>query len=117
MWSHRRGRGFEQTKECYLTDVIPFSNCLKEHFEGIQTALVKEVKEMKEIFDQMEYEVEQNAMDKQCEDIKSKNILIENENLFADCLSHELLYSVMNDVNTVSRFSEMHDAYTVRNKS
>ncbi|GKB16012.1 hypothetical protein Tco_0849935 [Tanacetum coccineum] len=32
--------------------------------KGIQTALVKEVKEMKEIFEQMEAEVEQNAIDK-----------------------------------------------------
>ncbi|GKB54266.1 retrovirus-related pol polyprotein from transposon TNT 1-94 [Tanacetum coccineum] len=61
----------------------------------------------------MEAEVEQNVMDKQCADIKRKNLLIENENLIADYLSHELLYSVINDVNTVSRFSKMHDAYTV----
>ncbi|GJV66435.1 hypothetical protein Tco_1477263, partial [Tanacetum coccineum] len=107
-------RGFEQTKECYLTEGIPFFKTLKEHFEGIQTALVKEVKEMKEIFEQIEAEVEQNVMDKQCADIEWKNLLIENENLIADCLSHELLYSVMNDVNTVSRLFEMHDAYTVQ---
>nr|GEW87923.1 integrase, catalytic region, zinc finger, CCHC-type, peptidase aspartic, catalytic [Tanacetum cinerariifolium] len=86
---------------------------LKEHFEGIQTALIKEVKEMKEIFEQMEAEVEQNAVDKQCAEIERKNLLIENENLIADCLSNELLYSVMNDVNTISRFSKLHDAYTV----
>ncbi|GKC06056.1 retrovirus-related pol polyprotein from transposon TNT 1-94, partial [Tanacetum coccineum] len=94
-------RGFEQTKECYLAEVIPFFKTLKEHFEGIQTALVKEVKEMKEIFEQMESEVEQNAMDKQCVEIKRKNLLIENENLITDCLYNELLYSVMNDVNTI----------------
>ncbi|GJV05155.1 retrovirus-related pol polyprotein from transposon TNT 1-94 [Tanacetum coccineum] len=46
-------------------------------------------------------------------EIERKNLLIENENLLADCLSNELLYIVMNAVNTVSRFSEMHDAYTV----
>nr|GEU74030.1 retrotransposon protein, putative, unclassified [Tanacetum cinerariifolium] len=50
----------------------------------IQTALVKEVKEIKEIFEQMEAEVEQNVVD-----------------------------NVMNAMNTVSRFFEMHDAYTV----
>ncbi|GKA65579.1 hypothetical protein Tco_0765286 [Tanacetum coccineum] len=33
--------------------------------------------------------------------------------LIADCLSNELLYSVMNNVNTVSRFFKLHDAYTV----
>ncbi|GJY34846.1 retrovirus-related pol polyprotein from transposon TNT 1-94 [Tanacetum coccineum] len=106
-------RGFEQTKEFYLTEVIPFFKTLKEHFEGIQTTLVKEVKKIKEIFEQMKVEVEQNTVDKQCADIERKNLLIENENLIGDCLSNELLYSVMNDVNIVSRFSELHDAYTV----
>ncbi|GJW15191.1 retrovirus-related pol polyprotein from transposon TNT 1-94 [Tanacetum coccineum] len=27
-------RGFEQTKECYLTEIIPFFKTLKEYFEG-----------------------------------------------------------------------------------
>ncbi|GKA67480.1 hypothetical protein Tco_0767397 [Tanacetum coccineum] len=61
----------------------------------------------------MEAEVEQNVVDKKCAEIERKNLLIGNENLIADCLSNELLYSVMNAVNTVSRFSKMHDAYTV----
>nr|GEU58151.1 retrovirus-related Pol polyprotein from transposon TNT 1-94 [Tanacetum cinerariifolium] len=60
---------------------------LKEHFEGIQTALVKEVKEMKEIFEQMEAEVEQNAMDKQYNRAKTiektSSLLNENEKLKA----------------------------------
>ncbi|GJS22849.1 hypothetical protein Tco_0451481 [Tanacetum coccineum] len=41
-------RGFEQTKRCYLTEVIPFFKTLKEHFVGVQTALFKEVKVMEE---------------------------------------------------------------------
>nr|GEX26043.1 hypothetical protein [Tanacetum cinerariifolium] len=84
-----------------------------EHFEGILTALVKEVKEMKEIFEQMEVEVDQNDVDEQCAEVERKNLLIKNKNMIAGCLSNELLYSVMNDVNTESRFSDMHDAYTV----
>ncbi|GJW09061.1 hypothetical protein Tco_1571484 [Tanacetum coccineum] len=67
---------------------------------------------MKEIFEQMEAEVDQNVVDKQCAEIVRKNLLIKNENLIVDCLSKDLLYSVMNSVNTVSRFFEMHDAYT-----
>ncbi|GJT61137.1 hypothetical protein Tco_1004670 [Tanacetum coccineum] len=106
-------RGFKQRKECYLTEVIPFFKTLKEHFEGIKMALVKEVKKIKEIFEQMESEVEQKSVDKQCKDIERKRLLIENENLIVDFLSYELLYSVMNDVNIVSRFSKMHYAYTV----
>nr|GEV78756.1 integrase, catalytic region, zinc finger, CCHC-type, peptidase aspartic, catalytic [Tanacetum cinerariifolium] len=61
----------------------------------------------------MEDEVEQNAMDKKYAEIKRKNLLIENDNLLANCLSNKLLYSVMNSVNIVSIFSNMHDAYTV----
>ncbi|GKE42569.1 hypothetical protein Tco_1469853 [Tanacetum coccineum] len=83
-------RGFEQTKECYLTEVIPFFKTLKEHFEGIQKALTKEVKEMKEIFEQMEAEVDQNSVDK-------KNVF----------------YTATDSVLNVSRFSELHKAYTV----
>nr|GEY87143.1 hypothetical protein [Tanacetum cinerariifolium] len=50
-------RGFEQTKECYLTEVIPFFKTLKEHFKGIQKALTKEIKEMKDVFEELEDEV------------------------------------------------------------
>ncbi|GKE39217.1 hypothetical protein Tco_1462622, partial [Tanacetum coccineum] len=61
----------------------------------------------------MEAKVEQHVVDKKCAEIERKTLLIENENLLVDCLSNELLYSVMNVVNTVSRFFEMHDDYTV----
>ncbi|GJT21642.1 hypothetical protein Tco_0891579, partial [Tanacetum coccineum] len=91
-------RGFEQTKRCYLTEVIPFFKTLKEHFAGVQTALFKEVKVMEEIFDQMNDEVDQNTVDKQCAEIERKNLLIANENLIANCLSNQLLYDVENHV-------------------
>nr|GEX02087.1 retrovirus-related Pol polyprotein from transposon TNT 1-94 [Tanacetum cinerariifolium] len=55
-------RGFEQTKEFYLTEVISFFKTLREHFEGIQKALTKEIKEMKAIFDELKAEVDQNAL-------------------------------------------------------
>ncbi|GKB93688.1 retrovirus-related pol polyprotein from transposon TNT 1-94 [Tanacetum coccineum] len=87
-------RGFEQTKRCYLTEVIPFFKTLKQHFEGVQKALFKEVKGMEEIFDQMSAEVDQNIMDKQCAEIERKNLLIANENLIANCLSNQLMFVV-----------------------
>ncbi|GJX31333.1 hypothetical protein Tco_0241188 [Tanacetum coccineum] len=109
-------RGFEQTKTCYLTEVIPFFKTIEEHFEGIQKALINEIKEMKEVFDQMKFEVDQNAVDKKCDEIKRKNLLIENENLIAECLSKDIFYTATNYVLTVSRFSDLHDAYTVAQK-
>ncbi|GKC43083.1 hypothetical protein Tco_1060805 [Tanacetum coccineum] len=87
-------RGFEQTKRCYLTEVILFFKTLKQHFEGVQKALFKEVKEMEEIFYQMNKEVVQNDVDKQCAEIEKKNLLIENENLIANFLSNQLLFVV-----------------------
>ncbi|GJV07958.1 hypothetical protein Tco_1345614 [Tanacetum coccineum] len=106
-------RGFEQTKECYLTKVIPFFKTLKEHFEGIQKALTKEIKEMKEIFKELEAEVDQNVVNRKYDEIERKNILIANDNLIADCLSKEVFHIATNSKLTVSRFTQMHDAHTV----
>ncbi|GJR34610.1 hypothetical protein Tco_1210294 [Tanacetum coccineum] len=105
-------RGFEQTKECYLTEVIPFFKTLKEHFEGIQKALTKEIKEMKEIFEELEAEVDQNVVNRKYDEFERKNILITNDNLIADCLSKEVFYIATNPELTVSRFTDMHNAYT-----
>ncbi|GKD64655.1 hypothetical protein Tco_1306763 [Tanacetum coccineum] len=71
-----RERGFEQTKEC--TEVIPFFKTLKEHSEGIQKALTKEIKEMKEIFEELEVEVDQNVVNRKHDEIEWKNLLITN---------------------------------------
>ncbi|GJY88103.1 retrovirus-related pol polyprotein from transposon TNT 1-94 [Tanacetum coccineum] len=104
-------RGFEQTKRCYLTEVIPFFKTLKEHFVGVQTALFKEVKVMEEIFDQMNDEVDQNAVDKQCAEIEKKNLLIENENLIVNCLSTQLLYDMAKSrcLDLEADVSKVHD--------
>ncbi|GJR72065.1 hypothetical protein Tco_0084430 [Tanacetum coccineum] len=106
-------RGFEQTKECYLTEVIPFFKTLKDHFKGIQKALTKEIKEMKDIFEELENEVDQNIINKKHDEIERKNLLIANDNLIADCLSKEVFYIATNSKLTISRFTKMHDAHTV----
>ncbi|GKC32076.1 hypothetical protein Tco_1039370 [Tanacetum coccineum] len=106
-------RGFEQTKECYLTEVIPFFKTLKDHFKGIQKALTKEIKEMKEIFEELEAEVDQNVVNRKHDEIERKNLLIANDNLIADCLTKEVFNIATNSKLTVSRFTEMHDAHTV----
>nr|GEW52799.1 hypothetical protein [Tanacetum cinerariifolium] len=106
-------RGFEQTKTCYFTEVIPFLNTIKENFERIQKALINEIKEIKEVFDQIEAEVDQHAVDKKCNEIEWKNLLTENKKLIAECLSKEMFFTATNSELTVSRFNEIHDAHTV----
>ncbi|GJW66690.1 retrovirus-related pol polyprotein from transposon TNT 1-94 [Tanacetum coccineum] len=64
----------------------------------------------------MEAEVDQHVVDKKCNEIEWKNLLIENENLIVDCLSKDVFYTATNFVLTVSRFSDMHDAYTAAQK-
>ncbi|GJT92138.1 hypothetical protein Tco_1080983 [Tanacetum coccineum] len=112
-WLTEGERGFEQTKACYLTEVIPFFKTLKEYFEGIQTALTKEVKEMKEIFEELKAEVDQNAVLRKHDEIERKNLLIANDNVIAECLSKDVFYVATNSELNVSRFTEMHDAHTV----
>ncbi|GKA47787.1 putative reverse transcriptase domain-containing protein [Tanacetum coccineum] len=51
-----------------------------ETIQGYSLALFKEVKEMEEIFDQMNNEVDKNTVDKQCAEIEKKNLLIEESN-------------------------------------
>ncbi|GKB70971.1 hypothetical protein Tco_0932383 [Tanacetum coccineum] len=65
-------KGFEQTKKCYLTEVIPFFKTLKEYFKGIQKALTKEIKEMKDVFEELEAEVDQNVVDRKHDEIEQK---------------------------------------------
>nr|GEU51619.1 hypothetical protein [Tanacetum cinerariifolium] len=83
-------RGFEQTKACYLQEVIPFFKTLKDNFKGIQKALNKEVKKMKDVFEELEAEVAQYAVDRKHDVIELKNLLIANDNLIAECLSQEV---------------------------
>ncbi|GJR57016.1 hypothetical protein Tco_1499178 [Tanacetum coccineum] len=104
-----------------LVDFIGgFSNVLfktiKEHLEEIQKALINKIKEIKEVFEQMKGEVDQHAVDKKCDDIERTNLLIENENIIVECLSKDVFYTATYFVLTVSRFSDMHDAYTVAQK-
>ncbi|GJY54488.1 hypothetical protein Tco_0446152 [Tanacetum coccineum] len=112
-WLTKGERGFEQTKECYLTEVIPFFKTLKENFEGIQKVVTKEIKEMKDIFEELEAEVDQNVVNRKHDEIERKNLLIANDNLIVDCLSKEVFYIAKNSELNVSRFTEMHDAHTI----
>nr|GFA56753.1 integrase, catalytic region, zinc finger, CCHC-type, peptidase aspartic, catalytic [Tanacetum cinerariifolium] len=104
--------GFEQTKACYLQEVIPFFKTIKDNFEGIQKALTKEVKEMKYVFEELEAEVAQRAVDRKHEAIDLKNLLIANDNLIAECLSKEVFSVVTKFELNVARFTEMHVANT-----
>ncbi|GKA70300.1 hypothetical protein Tco_0776364 [Tanacetum coccineum] len=68
---------------------------------------------MKEIFKELEVEVDQNVVNRKHDEIERKNILISNDNLIADCLSKEVFYVATNYELTVFRFTEIHAAHTI----
>nr|GEV86535.1 hypothetical protein [Tanacetum cinerariifolium] len=106
-------KGFKQTKECYLKEVIPFFKTLKEHFKGIQRALTKEIKEMKDVFEELKDEIAQNVVDRKHDDIERKNLLIANDNLIVECLSKEVFFVATNSELNVARFTKMHVTHTI----
>nr|GEW02403.1 hypothetical protein [Tanacetum cinerariifolium] len=84
-----------------------------EQFEGIQKALTKEIKETKDVFDELKAEVAQNVVDRKHDKIERKNLLIANDNLIAECLSKEVFSVATNSELNVARFTEMYVAHTI----
>ncbi|GKF36290.1 hypothetical protein Tco_0113048, partial [Tanacetum coccineum] len=72
---------------------------------------------MKAVFENLEAEVDQNEIDLKSSEIERKNLLIANENLIAECLSKDVFYTSTDSVLNVSRFSDMHDAFTTAQRN
>nr|GFA23249.1 integrase, catalytic region, zinc finger, CCHC-type, peptidase aspartic, catalytic [Tanacetum cinerariifolium] len=67
---------------------------------------------MKDVYEELEAEVAQNAVDRKHDEIERKNLLTVNDNLIAECLSKEVFYVATNSELNVSRFTKMHVANT-----
>nr|GEW35006.1 hypothetical protein [Tanacetum cinerariifolium] len=80
---------------------------------GIQKALTKEIKEMKDVFEELEAEVAQYAVDRKHDAIKRKNLLTANDNLITECLSQEVFSVATNSELNVARFTKMHVSNTI----
>nr|GFC42189.1 retrovirus-related Pol polyprotein from transposon TNT 1-94 [Tanacetum cinerariifolium] len=102
--------GFKQTKACYLQEVIPFFQTIKDNFEGIQKSLTREVKQMKDVFEELEAEVAQSDVDRKHDAIDQKNLLIANDNLITECLSKEVFSVAIKSELNVAQFAKMHVA-------
>ncbi|GJU72660.1 hypothetical protein Tco_1264065 [Tanacetum coccineum] len=67
---------------------------------------------MKEIFEELEAEVDQHVVDRKHDEIEQENLLIANDNLIVDCLFKDVFHVATNYELNVSSFTEMHDAHT-----
>ncbi|GJW98831.1 hypothetical protein Tco_0180639 [Tanacetum coccineum] len=88
----------------------------KTYLTEVKKSLVTEVRAMKAVFENLEAEVDQNEIDLKSSEIERKNLLIANENLIAECLSKDVFYTATDSVLNVSRFSDIHDAFTTAQK-
>lgn len=100
-------RGFEQTKRCYLTEVMPFFKLLKEHFEGLKTTINDDVTNMKKVFKDVENEAKQLAIDLKYSEIDRKNTRIMNENLIANCIAQDVFYTVTDSALSAKQSHEI----------
>nr|GEX55302.1 hypothetical protein [Tanacetum cinerariifolium] len=75
--------------------------------------LKSEVRAMKTVFENLEDEVDQNAIDLKSGKIERKNLLITNENLIANCIAQDVFFTITDSAMTASRFHELSTAYTV----
>ncbi|GJZ15843.1 hypothetical protein Tco_0551520 [Tanacetum coccineum] len=88
-------------KGAFKKDVIPFSENLKETFKLFEKGFIVKVKEMKDIFEQMEDEVDQCSMAKKCFEIEKKQLLINNDQLLEENITGDIMCTYLRSLNEV----------------
>nr|GEX35492.1 retrovirus-related Pol polyprotein from transposon TNT 1-94 [Tanacetum cinerariifolium] len=75
--------------------------------------LTKEIKEIKDVFEELEALVAQYVVDRKHDTIEWKNLIIVNDNLIDECLSKEVFSVEINSELNVARFTKMNVAHTI----
>ncbi|GKA19153.1 hypothetical protein Tco_0699068 [Tanacetum coccineum] len=91
--------GFEHTKECFVTEIIPFLKVLKDTFNAFDKTLLDEITEVQTVFNQMEAAVDQCSVDKNIFEIQIKQLRIDNDQLLNQIMSQEIVHIVANSVD------------------
>ncbi|GJR38696.1 retrovirus-related pol polyprotein from transposon TNT 1-94 [Tanacetum coccineum] len=88
-------------KGAFKADVIPFSENLKETFKLFEKGFIIEVKEMKDIFEQMEDEIDQCSVTKKSFEIGKKQLLINNDRLLEENIASDIMCTYLHSLNEV----------------
>ncbi|GJX81851.1 hypothetical protein Tco_0331332 [Tanacetum coccineum] len=88
-------------KELLKKYVIPFSENLKETFKCFEKGFIAEVKEMKDIFEQMEDVVDHCSVSKKCFEIEKKQLLINNDRLLEENIVSDNMCTYLRSLNEV----------------
>ncbi|GJX47862.1 retrovirus-related pol polyprotein from transposon TNT 1-94 [Tanacetum coccineum] len=91
--------GFEHTKACFVTEIIPFLKVLKDTFNAFDKTLLDEITEVQTVFNQMEAAVDQCSVDKNDFEIQIKQLQIDNDQLLNQIMSQDIMHIAMNSVD------------------
>ncbi|GJZ24569.1 hypothetical protein Tco_0562028 [Tanacetum coccineum] len=91
--------GFEHTKACFLTEIIPFIKVLKDIFNAFDKTLLDEITKVQNVFNQMEAAVDQCSVDKKDLEIQINQLRIDNDKLLNQIMSQEILHIAVNSVD------------------
>ncbi|GKE34005.1 hypothetical protein Tco_1453327, partial [Tanacetum coccineum] len=99
--------GFEHTKAVFNKEIIPFLKSLKDIFNVFDKDLLNEITDVQTVFDQMEVDVQQSSVDKQCVEIAKKELLLENDRLLQKIMSQDVMITVMNYMSVNNDYVNM----------
>ncbi|GJR52660.1 retrovirus-related pol polyprotein from transposon TNT 1-94 [Tanacetum coccineum] len=94
--------GFEHTKACFVTEIIPFLKVLKDTFNAFDKTLLDEITEVQTVFNQMEAVVDQCSVDKNAFEIQIKQLSIDNDQLLKQIMSQEIVHIAVNSVDILN---------------
>ncbi|GJS09805.1 hypothetical protein Tco_0366601 [Tanacetum coccineum] len=99
---HEIGSWEQSDIKCaFKKDVISFSKNLKETFKLFEKGFIAEVKEMKDIFEQMEDEVDQCFMAKKSFETEKKQLLINTDRLLEENIASDIMCTYLCLLNEV----------------
>ncbi|GJW78645.1 hypothetical protein Tco_0140327 [Tanacetum coccineum] len=114
----KREKKIDEQLRIVITDRNIEEENLKKELHSVKMQLASTINHNKSmvdrnIFEELEAEVDQNVVNRKHDKIERKNLLIANDNLIIDCLSKEVFYIATNSELTVSRVTKMHKAHTI----
>nr|GEY54418.1 hypothetical protein [Tanacetum cinerariifolium] len=97
--------GFEHIRGASEKDVIPFVKTLREYFQLFDKGLTKEINNLKEVFNQMETEVNKCSVKRKYIKIEKKELFIENDHLLKNIICQEVMYTAMHSYGDLVKYS------------
>ncbi|GJU52589.1 retrovirus-related pol polyprotein from transposon TNT 1-94 [Tanacetum coccineum] len=94
--------GFEHTKACFVTEIIPFLKVLKDTFNAFDRTLLDKITDVQTVFNQMEAAVDQCSIDKNAFEIQIKQISIDNDQLLKQTMSQEIVHIAMKSMDILN---------------